>query len=147
MFFQLSSWALALIIFALLLGATGVGLAVGHRMRAHAKHLSEPFSVLQGALLGLMGLVLAFGLSLAVGRYENRRATVVSEANAIGVSFLRAQLLRRARADRLRSPACSATSTRASASPPRCRTATRHGERLRTASASSASCGASPDVR
>ena len=52
MFFQLSSWALALIIFALLLGATGVGLAVGHLMRAHAKHLSEPFSVLQGALLG-----------------------------------------------------------------------------------------------
>ena len=74
MFFELSSWVLALIIFTALLGATAGGLAVGHSMRAHAHKLSEPFAVLQGALLGLVGLILAFGLSLAVGRYENRRA-------------------------------------------------------------------------
>jgi hypothetical protein len=41
----------------------------------------------------VVGLILAFGLSLAVGRYENRRATVVSEANAIGTTYLRAQTL------------------------------------------------------
>ena len=35
------------------------------------------------ALLGLVGLILAFGLALAVGRYEARRAAVVEEANAI----------------------------------------------------------------
>jgi hypothetical protein len=93
MFFSLSSWVLALIILATLLGATAAGLAIGHRARAHAKHLSEPFAVLQAALLGLVGLILAFGLSLAVGRYENRRATVVSEANAIGTTYLRAQTL------------------------------------------------------
>jgi hypothetical protein len=40
-----------------------------------------------------MGIVLAFGLSLAVGRYETRRAAVVSEANAIGTTYLRAQTL------------------------------------------------------
>jgi hypothetical protein len=40
-----------------------------------------------------MGLVLAFGLSLAVGRYEARRADVVAEANAIGTTYLRAQTL------------------------------------------------------
>jgi hypothetical protein len=49
--------------------------------------------VLQAALLGLVGLILAFGLSLAVGRYEARRAAVVDEANAIGTTYLRAQLL------------------------------------------------------
>jgi hypothetical protein len=38
-------------------------------------------------------LVLAFGLSLAVGRYEAQRADVVAEANAIGTTYLRAQLL------------------------------------------------------
>jgi hypothetical protein len=48
---------------------------------------------MQAALLGLVGLILAFGLSLAVGRYEDRRAAAVSEANAIGTSYLRAQLL------------------------------------------------------
>ena len=49
--------------------------------------------VLQGALLGLVGLLLAFGLSLAVARYENRRSNIVDEANAIGTTYLRAQTL------------------------------------------------------
>ena len=48
---------------------------------------------MQGALLGVVGLILAFGLSLAVGRYEDRRAAVVADANAIGTTYLRAQLL------------------------------------------------------
>jgi hypothetical protein len=40
-----------------------------------------------------MGLVLAFGLSLAVGRYQDRRAAVVDDANTIGTTYLRAQTL------------------------------------------------------
>jgi hypothetical protein len=44
-------------------------------------------------LLGFMGLVLAFGLSLALGRYESRRADVVDDANSIGTTYLRAQTL------------------------------------------------------
>ena len=44
-------------------------------------------------MLGLIGLVLAFGLTMAVGRYDNRRAIVVQEANDIGTTFLRAQLV------------------------------------------------------
>ena len=48
---------------------------------------------MQAALLGLVGLLLAFGLSLAVSRYEDRRANVVEEANAIGTTYLRAQTL------------------------------------------------------
>jgi hypothetical protein len=40
-----------------------------------------------------VGLLLAFGLSLAVSRYEDRRANVVAEANAIGTTYLRAQTL------------------------------------------------------
>jgi hypothetical protein len=44
-------------------------------------------------LLALIGLILAFGLSLAIGRYDSRRAAVVDEANAIGTTYLRAQTL------------------------------------------------------
>src|SRR3954453_11141154 len=44
-----------------------------------------------GALIGFMGLVLAFGLSPALGRYESRRADTVDEANTIGTTYLRAQ--------------------------------------------------------
>lgn len=44
-------------------------------------------------MLGVVGLILAFGLSLAVSRYEHRRAALVEEANAIGTTYLRAQTL------------------------------------------------------
>jgi hypothetical protein len=62
-------------------------------MRKESDTLREPFGVLQAALLGVVGLILAFGLSLAVGRYEDRRAATVAEANAIGTTYLRAQLI------------------------------------------------------
>jgi hypothetical protein len=38
-------------------------------------------------------VLLAFGLSMGVDRYEKRRQTVVAEANAIGTTYLRAELL------------------------------------------------------
>lgn len=92
-FFSLPSWALALLILAAIGAATAVGYALGRHLREHEAKLREPFGVLQGALLGVVGLILAFGLSLAVGRYEDRRAATVEEANAIGTSYLRAQLI------------------------------------------------------
>ena len=72
---------------------TIAGHLTGRYLREHSGTLREPFGVLQGALLGVVGLILAFGLTLAVGRYEDRRAAVVAEANAIGTTYLRAQLI------------------------------------------------------
>ena len=92
-FFGLNTWALTAVLAGIMLSATIAGLAVGRAMAARSDHLREPFGILQGALVGFMGLVLAFGLSLAVGRYEARRAHVVAEANAIGTTYLRAQTL------------------------------------------------------
>jgi hypothetical protein len=74
-------------------GATALGIFLGRRVRHLSESLKEPFGVLQAALLGLVGLLLAFGLSLAVSRYENRRSNIVDEANAIGTTYLRAQTL------------------------------------------------------
>ena len=93
MFFGLSSGALAGLLFACVVGATVIGIFVGRSLRHRTDSLREPVGVLQGALLGFMGLILAFGLSLAVGRYEARRAAVVDDANAIGTTYLRAQTL------------------------------------------------------
>jgi hypothetical protein len=76
-----------------MLGATALGAFLGRRVRHLAASLSEPFGVLQGALLGVVGLILAFGLSLALSRYEDRRAAIVEESNAIGTTYLRAQTL------------------------------------------------------
>jgi hypothetical protein len=94
MFFRLSSVELGLIIFGIVLGATLLGSFVGRRLRAHSETLREPFGVVQAALLGLVALILAFGLTMAVGRYDQRRAAVVEDANAIGTTYLRAQTLR-----------------------------------------------------
>ena len=93
MFFRLSSLELVLILAAVIFGATCLGLLLGRYVRHRAEHLREPLGVLQSALLGLVALVLAFGLALAVGRYETRRAAVVDDANDIGTTYLRAQTL------------------------------------------------------
>jgi len=84
---------LALVLFGVTLGATGLGVFLGRRVSHLSETLAEPFGVLQGALLGVVALILAFGMSLAVSRYEDRRATVVEEANTIGTTWLRAQTL------------------------------------------------------
>jgi hypothetical protein len=94
LFFRLSTFELGLILFAVVFGATVLGIVLGRLVRHRSEHLREPLGVLQGALLGLVGLVLAFGLALAVGRYEARRAAVVDDANAIGTTYLRAQTLK-----------------------------------------------------
>jgi hypothetical protein len=93
-FFRLTSIELGLLIFGLVVGTTLIGVFVGHLLRERADSLREPFGVLQAALLGLVALILAFGLTMAVGRYDARRAAVVQEANAIGTTYLRAQTLR-----------------------------------------------------
>jgi hypothetical protein len=93
-FFRLNSLELGLLIFGVVLGTTLLGVAAGRRLRAHADALREPVGVLQAALLTLVALILAFGLTLAVGRYDARRAAVVETANAIGTTYLRAQTLR-----------------------------------------------------
>ncbi|HXV35155.1 MAG TPA: hypothetical protein VD769_14200, partial [Gaiellaceae bacterium] len=92
--FGLSTAQLWLVIFGIVLGSTLLGTVVGRRLRGHAETLREPFGVLQAALLGLVALILAFGLTMAVGRYDQRRAAVVDDANAIGTTWLRAQTLR-----------------------------------------------------
>jgi hypothetical protein len=44
-------------------------------------------------LLALVRLILAFGMTLAIGRYDSRRVAVIDDANAIGTTYLRAQTL------------------------------------------------------
>lgn len=93
MFFDLSTAELAILLVGATFGATAAGALAARRARHLSDTLTEPFGILQGALLGVVGLILAFGLSLALSRYEDRRATIVAEANAIGTTYLRAQLL------------------------------------------------------
>lgn len=93
MFFRMSTVTLAVVLCVVVGGTVAVGTVLGRRSRDRPGMRHEPVGVVQGALLGLVGLLLAFGLTMAVGRYDTRRAAVVHEADTIGTTYLRAQLL------------------------------------------------------
>lgn len=48
---------------------------------------------LEGAIVGLLALMVAFTFGMALTRFEGRRAAVLSEANAISTTALRARML------------------------------------------------------
>ena len=66
-FFRLSTAALAVLLIAVLAGSVAIGVLAGRAMRDRPGTRHETAGVVQGALLGLVGLLLAFGLSMAVG--------------------------------------------------------------------------------
>ena len=79
---------------------------VGIRLRAGRKNISEEerpdFDIVLGAALTLLGLVIGFSFSMAVGRYDQRKNYEEAEANAIGTEYLRADLLPEADGARVR---------------------------------------------
>src|SRR3954467_9425732 len=90
---SLSSIQLALVVVAILFGATALRIWNGRVTSLRATGLKEPLGIMQTALVGLVALLLAFGLTMAVGRYQARRDVMVLEANTIGTTYLRAQTL------------------------------------------------------
>jgi hypothetical protein len=76
----------------LLVAEGGFHLGRWHILRGDTT-LKEHIGALQSALMGLMALMLAFTFAMAVSRYDERKALVVDEANAIGTTWLRARLL------------------------------------------------------
>ena len=93
MLFRLSTPALVAVVSVVVIGCTLGGIALGRYLRERGDRIREPLGVVQAALLGFVALILAFGLTMAVGRYDARRAALVDEANTIGTTYLRAQTL------------------------------------------------------
>jgi hypothetical protein len=76
------------------LTATEFGFRVGlrlHREKDEAR--MGQISGTQGAMLGMLGLLIGFTFAMAVARYESRQTLVLQEANSIGTAYLRAALL------------------------------------------------------
>lgn len=53
----------------------------------------DNFSIVLGATLTLLGLLIGFSFSMAVSRYDQRKDYEEAEANAIGTEYVRADLL------------------------------------------------------
>ncbi|TXG78421.1 MAG: DUF4239 domain-containing protein [Rhodocyclaceae bacterium] len=70
------------------------GYRVGARREGKAdESFKSHVDSIAGALLGLLALLLGFTLSLSLQRYDSRSEAVVDEANAIGTTWLRSQML------------------------------------------------------
>ena len=90
----MSQWLIAVVFLVLMLATTELGFRLGCvNKRKTCETTKSEISVLQGGIIGVLGLLLGFTLAMAVSRFEERKQLVVEESNAIGTSFLRAQFV------------------------------------------------------
>jgi hypothetical protein len=71
------------------------------RVAALKEENRDDFSVIQGASLTLLGLLIGFTFSMTITRYDQRKNYEEAEANAIGTEYVRAGLLPAADAARV----------------------------------------------
>ncbi len=104
-------WLLMLCFLLALLVAREIGAAVYRRQ--HRRRTTQPVAAqspeggsndafAMTSVLGLLALLIGFTFSLSLGRYDERRQLVVKEANAIGTTWLRTDLLEEADRARMR---------------------------------------------
>ncbi|MFM0696958.1 hypothetical protein PQQ64_32445 [Paraburkholderia graminis] len=92
-----------IVTFVLMSMAAWIGAALLRRSKPLDSDARKDFEVVKSATLTLLALVIGFSLSMAVGRYDQRKNYEEEEANAIGTEFLRADLLPAAEAAAIRS--------------------------------------------
>jgi hypothetical protein len=81
-------------LFAAILGCLEIGWRIRSKGLAQETSNSDAGqNALDGAVFGLMGLLIAFTFSGAASRFETRRSLIVQETNDIGTAYLRIDML------------------------------------------------------
>jgi hypothetical protein len=89
-----NQWVLLPLAIVILLGLAEAGYRLGLKLHAsNDEARRSQVGGVQGAVLGLLGLLLGFTFAMAVNRFDTRRDLVLKEANAVGTTWLRAGLL------------------------------------------------------
>jgi hypothetical protein len=91
--FTVSTWVIVVVVFGVCLLAAEAGFLLGRRNARAGGAKKEHLTAVQAAAAALLGLLLAFSVSMSVSRFEARKAAVVDEANAIGTAYLRSSFL------------------------------------------------------
>src|SRR4051812_42675039 len=87
-------WGVSLGLFVGMLLCAELGYWLGRReMRADPERGRMGTGIIEAALLGLLGLILAFAFSGASSRLASRRELIIREANAMGTAYLRVDVL------------------------------------------------------
>src|SRR5215813_9733585 len=81
-----------------ILGGLLISIEIGFRVGRHAAERNDALAsgqigAIQGATLGMLALLLGFSFAGAAARFLERQDLIVTEANAIGTAYLRADLL------------------------------------------------------
>jgi hypothetical protein len=89
-YLQMPLWVVSLLFFVAMMLARELGAAIKRKTMLAGGEV-ESFALT--SVLGLLALFIGFTFSIALQRYDNRRELVVKEANALGTTWLRADLL------------------------------------------------------
>ena len=88
------AFSITLALFAGIMMLLEIGRRIGnHRLTQDAKGARIGTGTVEGAVFALIGLLIAFTFSGAAARFDDRRALIVQETNAIGTAYLRLDLL------------------------------------------------------
>jgi hypothetical protein len=84
----------AVVLFVGMIGLIEVGRRIGRRrMAKDPQGALTGFGAIEGAVFGLLGLLIAFTFYGAAARFDARRQLIIDETNAIGTAYLRLDLL------------------------------------------------------
>lgn len=86
-------WALLIGVMVVVLMSVEGGYRVGRSRARRAHEMETPVGEMVTATLGLLAFILAFTFGLAASRFDAKRQLLVDEANAIGTTYLRADML------------------------------------------------------
>ena len=88
-------WAVYIGTVALVLLAAEIGFRIGiwFQGRDTSTKGSPLTNTVVGSMLALMAFLIAFTIGIVIDQHNNRKAMVVTEANAVGTAFLRTSFL------------------------------------------------------
>jgi len=91
---RLPLWVLYIATAAMVLLANELGWRLGNYRRQQPEHEKDaPVGTIVGATMGLLAFLLAFTFGMAGSRFDARKQLVLQEANSIGTTYLRADML------------------------------------------------------
>ena len=88
-----SQWIVFAVLLVLLVGLSELAWRMGFASRRKKSETDKDSGTVRSAVLALLGLLLGFSFAVAAARHETRRELLVEEANSIGTTARRAQLL------------------------------------------------------
>jgi hypothetical protein len=97
LFFEVPIEVPGIICLLLMLACSEAGFRAGRRVRGSVdESMRSRITIFEGAMLGVLGvlgLLLAFTMSMGAARFDIRQQLVVEESNAIGTTWLRSKML------------------------------------------------------